>query len=63
MKKLERSNLYEQIAEEIRNYIIMNEIKPGERLPTERELAEMLGVSRTSVREGIRLLKHCSFWR
>lgn len=61
MKKLERSNLYEQIAEEIRNYIIMNEIKPGERLPTERELAEMLGVSRTSVREGIRLLETLQF--
>lgn len=61
MKQLQRANLYEKIAEEIREYIIKNEIKPGERLATERELAEMLGVSRTSVREGIRLLETMQF--
>lgn len=61
MKQLRRANLYEQIADEIRGYIIRNQIKPGERLPTERELAEMLGVSRTSVREGIRLLETLQF--
>lgn len=59
--KLKRTNLYEQIAGEIRDYIIKNQIQPGERLPTERELAEMLGVSRTSVREGIRLLETLQF--
>lgn len=61
MRQLKRANLYEQIADEIRDYIIRNQIKPGERLPTERELAEILGVSRTSVREGIRLLETLQF--
>lgn len=61
MKQLKRTNLYEQIADEIRKYIIRNNIKPGERLPTEREFAEILGVSRTSVREGIRLLETLQF--
>uniref|UniRef100_UPI002FD8D0D6 FadR/GntR family transcriptional regulator n=1 Tax=Aminobacterium mobile TaxID=81467 RepID=UPI002FD8D0D6 len=61
MRQLKHANLYEQIADEIRNYIIQNQIKPGERLPTERELAQMLGVSRTSVREGIRLLETFQF--
>jgi len=61
LRQLKHANLYEQIADEIRNYIIQNQIKPGERLPTERELAQMLGVSRTSVREGIRLLETFQF--
>lgn len=45
--------LYEQIAEQITAMIIQDELAPGARLPGERELAEMLGVSRPSVREAL----------
>lgn len=42
-----------QIAEQIRSSILSGEFTPGEKLPPERELAEMFGVSRPSVREAL----------
>lgn len=42
-----------QIAEQIRSSILAGEFSPGEKLPPERELAEMFGVSRPSVREAL----------
>jgi GntR family transcriptional repressor for pyruvate dehydrogenase complex len=36
--------------------ISLGQFRPGERLPSERELVELFGVSRLSVREGIRSL-------
>ena len=45
----------------ILNYIAENDIKPGEKLPPEHDLAEMLNVSRTSLREGIRMLEGAGF--
>lgn len=51
---LRRTYLYQQVAEAIRDYIASNRLKPGDTLPSERELCESLGVSRTSLREGLR---------
>jgi len=45
-----------QIAEQIRSSILAGEFAPGDKLPPERELAEMFSVSRPSVREAINLL-------
>lgn len=45
-----------QIAEQIRASILEGEFSPGDKLPPERELAEMFGVSRPSVREALHLL-------
>lgn len=45
-----------QIAEQIRSSILAGEFAPGDKLPPERELAEMFGVSRPSVREALNLL-------
>ena len=45
-----------QIAEQIRSSIMSGEFVPGNRLPPERELAEMFGVSRPSVREALNIL-------
>ena len=45
-----------QIAEQIRSSIMSGEFAPGDRLPPERELAEMFGVSRPSVREALNML-------
>ncbi len=44
-----REEVYEQIKELIKN----GELKPGDKLPSERELAEIMNVSRSSVREAI----------
>lgn len=45
-----------QIAEQIRASILAGEFKPGDKLPPERELAEMFAVSRPSVREALNML-------
>src|SRR5512137_451036 len=45
-----------QIAEQIRTSILAGEFTPGEKLPPERELAELFGVSRPSVREALNTL-------
>jgi GntR family transcriptional repressor for pyruvate dehydrogenase complex len=44
------------VARHIRDRIHVGEYAPGDRLPPQRELAGLLGVSRVSVREGLRLL-------
>lgn len=49
---------YYQIADEIQKQILDGSIKPGERLPGEVELAEMFGVTRSTVREGLRQLEN-----
>jgi GntR family transcriptional regulator, transcriptional repressor for pyruvate dehydrogenase complex len=46
----------ELVAAKLRNYIISRGLKPGDRLPTEGELAEQFGVSRVSVREATKAL-------
>jgi GntR family transcriptional repressor for pyruvate dehydrogenase complex len=48
--------LYEQVAEQIGELILSQQILEGERLPSEAELGELLSVSRTVVREGIKVL-------
>lgn len=45
-----------QIAEQIRASILAGEFTPGDKLPPERDLAEMFGVSRPSVREALNML-------
>lgn len=54
---LQPSRLFVQMAEQIRERILQNEIQIGDRLPNERELAEQFGVSRTVVREAIKTLE------
>jgi GntR family transcriptional repressor for pyruvate dehydrogenase complex len=49
--------LHEQIADSIEQVVAREQLGPGTQLPPERELAEMLGVSRPTVREALRLLQ------
>lgn len=53
---VERSALSEQIAERILQMIRDRQLKPGERLPSERELATMMNVGRPALREALRAL-------
>ena len=56
--KLAHQPAYRVVSEKIRNAIVSGEIKTGELLPTETTLAEQFGVTRSTVREAIRLLEH-----
>lgn len=47
---------YETIAAKIAEMIATSELKAGDRLPTEHELSEQLGVSRTVIREAVKVL-------
>ena len=48
---------YSEIINIIKNKLINGEILPGDKLPTEAELVEQLGVSRTPIREAIKILE------
>lgn len=56
IKTIKRLTLCDYIVEEIKNMIIDGDLKDGDKLPTERELAEKLGVGRSSVREAVKAL-------
>ena len=51
-----QQSVAEAISAEILDLLRQKELKPGDKLPPERDLAEMLGVSRPSLREALRAL-------
>jgi GntR family transcriptional regulator len=58
--KLDRgdpTDLYEQVAGEIRRAIAEGEAKPGERLPPAKDLAAVLGVNTNTVLRALRVLR------
>ena len=52
-----RVRTYELVLQRIESQIVTGALRAGERLPPERELAELLGVSRPAVREALRVLE------
>jgi len=54
---IKNKRVYEQVIEQIQDMIIKGKLNKGDKLISERELAEQLQVSRTSVREAIRSLE------
>ena len=54
--RLERTSVGLQAVETIKALIVAGDLQPGDALPSERELAVMLGISRPSLREAIRVL-------
>ncbi len=54
---IERSSVAEQVAKKLFDMVRVRNLKPGDQLPPERELAAMLQVSRPSVREALRGLQ------
>jgi GntR family transcriptional repressor for pyruvate dehydrogenase complex len=54
---IRRNRLYEEVARQIEE-MITQQMKPGDMLPAERQLAEQFGVSRSSIRDAIRRLEH-----
>ncbi len=52
-----RTRVYEAVAAQIQKQLAEGTLRPGDRLPAERDLAEAFGVSRASVRDAIRVLE------
>ena len=57
VNKSDPTDLYEQVAAEIRRAIAEGEAKPGERLPPAKDLAAILGVNTNTVLRSLRLLR------
>lgn len=56
-KKIIRKPLHVQIADHIQEMIATQELVPGTRLPTERDLAQQMDVNRTTVHQAVGLLQ------
>jgi DNA-binding FadR family transcriptional regulator len=54
---IKRLRAHEQVLAQVEEHILRGRLRSGDRLPGERALAELLGVSRPSVREALRVLE------
>ncbi|MCG8619705.1 MAG: FadR family transcriptional regulator [Desulfobacterales bacterium] len=59
--KIKLQKLTDEIADQLRTLIMDGKLSPGEKLPAERSLAEMLGVGRSSLREALNILQAQGF--
>lgn len=61
LKRVEKRRTWQEVVHQIETQILEGQLRPGDRLPGERQLAEQLGVSRASVREALRVLEALEF--
>lgn len=57
LKTIKRERLSDEIVRQIKDALLGGKLRAGDRLPTERSLAEQSGTSRASVREALRTLE------
>ena len=56
LKKMDRSSVVQNVIDCLTEALLSGELKPGDRIPTEMELSEQLGVARNSVREAVKIM-------
>lgn len=56
-EKIRHNRIHEEIVHQIEEMILQQEFQPGDKLPSERNLAKLLGVSRTVIRQALAILK------
>jgi GntR family transcriptional repressor for pyruvate dehydrogenase complex len=56
-RKARQNRIFQDVVDQIQSAILDGHIQPGEKLPAERELGEMLGTSRGTLREALRVLE------
>ena len=54
--QIKKANIGEQVYTQIKNQILNREWKPGEKIPSENQLIELLGVSRGTIRQAVQRL-------
>lgn len=60
VEPIPKVDLTEEVIRRIKLLLVEGKIKPGSKLPPERELSEMLGISRPSLRQGLKALRMIS---
>ncbi len=56
-EQVKRVRVFEEIVQQLKDYFEKGELKPGDKLPTERQLAEQFNVSRVSVRQALTIFE------
>ena len=57
LEPIAKSSLSQLVVDRIQSFIVDTGLKPGDRLPSERQLAERLSVSRPTIRDALRILE------
>ena len=60
-KEIKALSIKELFISQLEEMILSGELKPGDRLPSERELADEMNISKTIVHDGIRELSRIGF--
>jgi GntR family transcriptional repressor for pyruvate dehydrogenase complex len=60
-KPIKQSRVSGEVTEQLKQSILLGHVKSGEKLPSERELAEQFQVSRVAIREALRTLENSGF--
>jgi DNA-binding FadR family transcriptional regulator len=60
-RPIRQLRVFEEIAAQLKQSILAGRFKPGDKLPTERELVEQFQVSRVAIREALRTLENSGF--
>ena len=58
---IKNKKVYQHVIEQVQKMVVEGVLKRGDKLPSERDLVEQLGVSRTSIREALRSLEIIGF--
>ncbi len=61
IKPIKKERISDQVIDQLFKLIISGNLKPGDKIPSERRLTELFDVSRNSIREAIRLLELLGF--
>ena len=56
LKKVTTQSVVQRVIDSLTDAMINRHLRPGDKIPTESELAESLGVGRNSIREAIKIL-------
>ena len=56
--RIRQKTIVQQVMEQMKDFVASGALKPGDRLPTEIELAKSFGVSRSSIREALKIFSY-----